>query len=188
MKSKKIVKRNAFNLFISIIDKPFNFEILEKKYNINLIINLTKEEFICIFGQTWNCTNKYPYLWLYDENELLCNLKRLFLKIYEILANQFLDQFVINDIIPNTELLYEAFMPNNGIFYNYFIKDSYKDIAYLIDSEINRNCYKKQLFYYDKCSSSYPNLSNDFCILLVGKLIIFNRKISISLIFKIIDN
>lgn len=188
MKTKKIVKRNAFNLFITISDQPFDFELLEKKYNINLEINLTKKEFGCIFGQYWCCNNKSPYLWLYNENRLLCNLMKLFFKINVNLGDQFLKQFKIKDIIPDIDLLYESFLPNDGILYNYFVKNAYKDISYLLDSEINRDCFYKQLFYYDDCLDTYPNLSDDFYILLVGKLLIFNRKISISLKYNIIND
>lgn len=188
MISKKIVKRNAFNLFITISDIPFNFEILEKKYNINLEIKLTKHQFACIFGQHWCCNMRHPYLWLYNETKLLCKLKKLFKHKYKDLAEQFLEQFKVKDIIPNIDLLYESFLPNKGIFYTYFVKNVYKEISYLLDIEINRDCFKKQLFYYDKCLNSYPNLKEDFYILLVGKLIIFNRKISISLKYTIIDD
>lgn len=187
MISKKIVKRNAFNLYITISDQPFNFDLLEKKYNINLEIKLTKKEFICIFGQYWCCNNKNPYLWLYNENKLYCNLKKLFKKIYRDLAEQFLEQFKIKDIIPNIDLLYESFLPNEGVFYTYFVKNVYKDISYILDMQISRDCFKKQLFYYDSCLDSYPNLINTFYILLVGKLIIFNRKVSISLKYSIMD-
>lgn len=185
MISKKIVKRNAFNLFITIGEKPFNFDILEKRYNINLTIELSKKEFACIFGQTWCCNS---FLWLYNNELLLCKLKKIFEKRYINLSEQFLEQFAINDIIPNIELLKNAFYPGDGIFYKYFVKDAYKDIGYLLDNEINRKCFYKQLFYYSKCLQNYPNLSNDFYILLVGKLLIFNRKISISLKYKIINS
>lgn len=188
MLSKKIIKRNAFNLYITISDQPFNFDILEKKYNINLELKLTKKEFICIFGQHWCCYNKNPYLWLYNEKQLYCNLKKLFKKKYKYLTEQFLKQFHIKDIIPNIDLLYESFLPNGGIFYTYFVKNVYKDISYLLDMQINRECFKEQLFYYDNCLNYYPNFKDKFYILLVGKLIIFNTKVSISLKYSIMND
>lgn len=188
MISKKIVKRNAFKLFITISDKPFNFEPLETKYNINLEIKLKKKEFVCIFGQKWCYNMKYPYLWLYNEKKLLCKLKKLFKHKNKDLTEQFIEQFKVKNLIFNIDLLHESFLPNNGIFYKYFVKDVYKDIAYLLDIEINRECFKKQLFYYDNCTNEYPNLKKDFYILLVGKLILFNKKVSISLKYTIIDD
>ena len=159
---------------------------LQKKYRINLVVELTKKEFSCLFQQYWKHNNKNPYAWLYNENKLLCNLKH-FLKNYKNLAEQFLEQFNIPDIIPNVNELYNSLLPKEGLLYKYFVTYVYEDISYLFDSMIDREDYCKQLFYYDRYSQTYPNLSNDLYILLVGNLIIFDKNVQISLQYKIID-
>ena len=70
---KKNFKRNAFKLYITINSKPFELKNVEEKYNINLVIELPKHEFVCLFGETWNCNNKYPYTWVYNEEKLFCS-------------------------------------------------------------------------------------------------------------------
>lgn len=183
------IKRNAFNLYIVIDSNPLNIDSSIEKYDIKLKFELTKKDFVCLFGQKWCCFNKFTYAWIYDKKKLLCKLKQFWNsnnENYKLISNQFLNQFTVRNVIPNVELLQKSFLSDyNGIFYEYLVKNTYEDISYLLDINIDRSSYKKQLFYYDKCQNTYPNLPDSFYILLYGDIFIFNKRVSLSLIYKI---
>lgn len=179
--------KNAFNLFISIGSYPLKLDY--PLFAINIDIPLSKKEFYCLFGQTWNVS---PYMWIYDKDILLCNLRKFWKKNNTMAAHQFYEQFnslQLKNIESSYSLIEKEFTSPDGILYKYFheynnsqiTEQGYKQISYYLDDLIDRKCYNKQLFYYSKCTQTFPNLIDDSHITLYGRFIIHNIPFNVSL-------
>lgn len=187
-------RRKPFNLFISLAEYKFDFPV----FSIDLFVEMTPSEFACLFGQIWKC---YPQYFFYDKNILLCNLRKFwtFCKNKELIdsvSNSFVNQY--NDLSLDSTVsyqnVYSEFIAENGIFYDYFherhedgFEEGYSQISYELDVLINRECFKKQLFYYDCCTRNFPNLVIGSKISLKGRIIINKIPVDVTLHYKIIS-
>ena len=192
---KQKIGRHAFNLFISIGSFPFVLDF--PLYAIDIQIPLSKTDFVCLFGQTWDCDISSPYMWIYDEDILLCKLQKFWKYNYRIAADQFYQQFndlQLKNICISYSKLEQEFKSLDGILYKYFHEFSesqtkekgYKQISYYLDDLINRDYYTEQLFYYSKCLQIYPNLTNGSNIKLYGRVIIFDIPFDLSFNYYVI--
>ena len=113
LNESQIARRNPFNLFITIASFPLELDY--PLYYINLKVKLNKKTFACIFGQIWGCWIASPYMWIYDENVLLCHLRsfwdisRNHKNVYvDVVTKQFLQQTLLR-LFPLPESNFTAY-------------------------------------------------------------------------------
>lgn len=167
------------------------FELDLPLFSINIDIGLSTLEFFCLFGQSWECD---PDTFLYNTDILLCKLRNL----WKIIAPQVTQIFVhqynnLNiDTVTSEQDVGSEFMPGNGILYKYFHEEEntkgYEQIGTALDAIIERDCRFDQIFYYNGCDNTTPNLLIGSSIILEGRLIIKNVPIIFSLRYIIIPD
>ena len=159
-------------------------------FSINIDIGLTAHEFLCLFGQSWECD---PNTFLYNTDILLCNLRKFWLMVAPEITQIFVHKYNSLDLdtVTSEQDVYTEFMPEKGILYKYFHEDDitkgYEQIGSALDAIIERECRFNQVFYFNRCDNTIPNLPIGSSITLQGRLIIKNIPIIFSLRYIIIS-